>query len=182
MIRVYVAGSLSGSTLDYLENCRVMMKCGYQLFRSGIYSPFVPAFDYHFALMREDNDLPISVSEYYKYSLAWLDVSDCVLVLPKWENSKGTIAEIERAKELKIPVFYSQEGMDAHFLTAKIKGQEQHCDMTQYKCCVCGYIYDPLKGDPDSNTVPYTSFNRLLEDGWVCPICGVGRDLFEKIK
>jgi hypothetical protein len=28
-------------------------------------------------------------------------------VIPGWENSKGTIAEIARAKELKIPVFYS---------------------------------------------------------------------------
>ena len=42
-----------------------------------------------------------------EYSLAWLEVSDCVLVLPGYENSKGTLAEIDRATELDIPIYYS---------------------------------------------------------------------------
>ena len=115
MIRVYVAGALSGKELDYLENCRLMMEMGYKLFRSGLYAPFVPAFDMHFALMKRIGDLPIAVKEYYDYSMAWLEASQALLVLPNWENSKGTILEIARAKELNIPVFYSYEDMDEYF-------------------------------------------------------------------
>ena len=41
--------------------------------------------------------------------------------------------------------------------------------MTKYKCSVCGYIYDPEKGDPESGVNPGTSFENLPDD-WVCPI------------
>ncbi|MFA4889610.1 MAG: rubredoxin [Candidatus Omnitrophota bacterium] len=52
--------------------------------------------------------------------------------------------------------------------------------MLQYKCTVCGYIYDPQKGDPDNGGKPGTAFEALPAD-WVCPECGVGKDMFEKI-
>lgn len=47
--------------------------------------------------------------------------------------------------------------------------------MKQYKCTICGHIYDPVKGDPDSGIPPGTPF-ELIPDDWVCPICGVGKD------
>lgn len=49
-----------------------------------------------------------------------------------------------------------------------------------YKCMACGYIYDPEIGDPDSGIAPGTKFEDIPED-WVCPLCGVGKDMFEKI-
>ncbi len=52
-------------------------------------------------------------------------------------------------------------------------------NMEKYKCSVCEYIYDPKKGDPDSGIVPGTSFIDLPED-WVCPVCGAGKNSFEK--
>jgi flavin reductase (DIM6/NTAB) family NADH-FMN oxidoreductase RutF/rubredoxin len=52
--------------------------------------------------------------------------------------------------------------------------------MTKYKCSVCGYIYDPEKGDPESGVNPGTSFENLPDD-WVCPICGAGKDEFEEL-
>jgi rubredoxin len=52
--------------------------------------------------------------------------------------------------------------------------------MEKWKCKVCEYIYDPEKGDPDSNVPPGTSFDDLPDD-WVCPLCGVGKDEFEKV-
>ncbi|MEA3506204.1 MAG: rubredoxin [Elusimicrobiota bacterium] len=52
--------------------------------------------------------------------------------------------------------------------------------MQKYECLVCGYIYDPEKGDPDSNIEPGTSFADLPAD-WVCPVCGAARDQFEKV-
>ncbi len=51
--------------------------------------------------------------------------------------------------------------------------------MEKYRCTVCGYIYDPAKGDPDHGIKPGTSFSDLPDD-WKCPECGVGKDKFEK--
>lgn len=50
----------------------------------------------------------------------------------------------------------------------------------RYRCKVCGYIYDERFGDPDSGVEPGTPFEAVPES-WVCPICGVGKDQFEKI-
>jgi len=51
--------------------------------------------------------------------------------------------------------------------------------MEKWMCTVCGYVYDPAAGDPDNDIAPGTSFEDLPED-WVCPLCGVGKDMFEK--
>lgn len=52
--------------------------------------------------------------------------------------------------------------------------------MQKWKCIVCDYVYEPENGDPDSGIVPGTPFEELPAD-WVCPICGAGKDQFEKI-
>lgn len=49
--------------------------------------------------------------------------------------------------------------------------------MQRYVCEVCGYIYDPEEGDPDSDIEPGTAFEQLPED-WVCPMCGASKDEF----
>lgn len=51
----------------------------------------------------------------------------------------------------------------------------------KYKCTVCGYIYEPEKGDPDSGVQPGTPFEKLPDD-WVCPVCGAAKDKFEEEK
>jgi rubredoxin len=51
--------------------------------------------------------------------------------------------------------------------------------MKKYVCTVCGYVYDPEKGDPDSGIAPGTAFEDLPTD-WVCPLCGVGKEDFEE--
>ena len=51
--------------------------------------------------------------------------------------------------------------------------------MEKWTCTVCGYVYDPEVGDPDSGIAPGTTFEEIPED-WVCPLCGVGKDMFEK--
>jgi rubredoxin len=52
--------------------------------------------------------------------------------------------------------------------------------MDKWKCTVCGYIYDPEVGDPDTGIAPGTLFENI-PDTWVCPVCGAGKDAFEKI-
>lgn len=51
--------------------------------------------------------------------------------------------------------------------------------MDKYVCDVCGYVYDPEKGDPDNGVEPGTAFEDIPED-WVCPVCGAGKDAFSK--
>lgn len=57
--------------------------------------------------------------------------------------------------------------------------KEGESRMAKYKCSVCGYVYDPEKGDPESNIAPGTAFEDLPDD-WVCPVCGASKDEFEK--
>ena len=52
--------------------------------------------------------------------------------------------------------------------------------MEKWKCTLCGYVYDPAKGDPDSDIEPGTAFEALPDD-WVCPDCGAGKEDFEKV-
>ena len=52
--------------------------------------------------------------------------------------------------------------------------------MSKYECTLCGYIYNPAKGDPDNDVDPGTAFEDLPED-WVCPECGAEQDDFEEL-
>jgi rubredoxin len=51
--------------------------------------------------------------------------------------------------------------------------------MDRWVCQVCGYVYDPAKGDPDSGVAAGTKFEDLPAD-WSCPICGAQKSDFEK--
>jgi len=48
----------------------------------------------------------------------------------------------------------------------------------RYVCSVCGYVYDPEKGDPDGGIAPGTRFEDI-PDSWTCPICGAAKSMFE---
>jgi rubredoxin len=52
--------------------------------------------------------------------------------------------------------------------------------MSKYICEICGYIYDPEKGDPSAGIPAGTSFEKL-PDSWRCPICGVDKTMFKKM-
>jgi rubredoxin len=49
--------------------------------------------------------------------------------------------------------------------------------MKKYVCSVCGYVYDPASGDPDSGIAPGTAFEDIPDD-WVCPVCGAAKSEF----
>ena len=50
----------------------------------------------------------------------------------------------------------------------------------KYRCRICGYVYDPEKGDPDSGIPPGTAFEDMPAE-WVCPVCGASREEFEEV-
>lgn len=103
MIKVYVAGPYSAdNVVDVLKNIGAGEHMAGQLFQDG-YAPFCPWHDKSFITTHWFRDF--TVEQFYQFSMAWLEVSDAVLLIEGWEKSKGTLAEIERAKALGIPVF-----------------------------------------------------------------------------
>lgn len=58
--------------------------------------------------------------------------------------------------------------------------EQKETKAEKYKCNVCGYIYDPEKGDPDGGVKPGTPFEQV-PDTWACPVCGADKSAFEKI-
>lgn len=50
--------------------------------------------------------------------------------------------------------------------------------MKVYVCGACGYEYDSAVGDPDNGIEPGTAFEDIPED-WVCPLCALGKEVFE---
>jgi rubredoxin len=64
------------------------------------------------------------------------------------------------------------------YVSAVDKVEDQKMD--KYKCSVCGYVYDPAKGDPDSGVKPGTPFEQIPAD-WLCPVCGAEKSAFEKM-
>ena len=69
-----------------------------------------------------------------------------------WYNSR----HLQEAKRLLFP---SQE-----------QGENK---MQKHVCKVCGYVYDPA----ENNGVAFAD----LPADWVCPLCGVGKDMFEPL-
>ena len=51
--------------------------------------------------------------------------------------------------------------------------------MKTWTCTVCGWGYDEAQGDPDYDLASGVKFEDLPED-FVCPLCGVGKDMFEE--
>lgn len=49
--------------------------------------------------------------------------------------------------------------------------------MLVHLCELCGYEYDPRKGDVENNIEENTEFEDLPEE-WVCPLCGASKEDF----
>lgn len=50
--------------------------------------------------------------------------------------------------------------------------------MKAFICKVCGYLYDEETAEKniEGKVIPFEELNPE----WVCPVCGVGQDLFEE--
>lgn len=105
MKRIYVAGPYSAdNVLDVLKNIGRGQRACAKLFSLG-YAPFCPWHDKSYVIDRPGDEF--TVKQFYEFSMAWLRVSDAVVLIDGWENSKGTLAEIEVAKKLGIPIYGS---------------------------------------------------------------------------
>jgi len=52
-------------------------------------------------------------------------------------------------------------------------------DNTRYVCLLCGYTYDPKRGDQKGNIPPGTPGDKLPPD-WVCPLCRTDQTNFAR--
>ena len=51
--------------------------------------------------------------------------------------------------------------------------------MKKYVCTFWQYEYDPAVGDEEHGIPAGTAFEDLPAD-WTCPLCAVGKDMFEQ--
>lgn len=63
------------------------------------------------------------------------------------------------------------------YISTEEATRKEDREMARYVCEVCGYVYDPEKGDPERGIAAGTSFDDLPED-WVCPVCGADKSNF----
>lgn len=108
--RVYVAGVYSyvpegeNAPVSVFKNMRVGIQAALRVWQLG-FAPFCPWLDYLYSLMQPYYFDP-QVEDYYGMSLAWLDASDYMVVLPyAVEHSVGVQLEIDYAIQKGIPVY-----------------------------------------------------------------------------
>jgi hypothetical protein len=117
--RIYVAGAITPTGrhphagIEFITNIRHGIRSTVDVLQRG-YAVFCPFIDYQYLLVLKDGE-ELTAEQFYQSSMAYLEVSDAVLVLPGWGKSKGTRAEIAKAEEYAIPVFYSIASLDAAF-------------------------------------------------------------------
>ena len=114
---VYIGGLLTprgtyskNLAIDHQINLRKNMRAGLDVFFAG-FDPFIPAFDHQFWLVMQNGEV-ITEGMIKRYSKAWLKRCDALLLTPKWRKSPGTLAEIELAKKLGIPVFDTLDDLE----------------------------------------------------------------------
>ncbi|MBD2021448.1 rubredoxin [Leptolyngbya sp. FACHB-36] len=52
--------------------------------------------------------------------------------------------------------------------------------LDRHECQVCGYVYEPVKGDDRSQIEAGTPFEALPTE-WRCPVCGAAPSRFQNI-
>jgi len=98
------------------------------------------------------------------------------ILLGQWDDTAQVSQLIANKADVSVRAEQLlDEGFDPR--TSEAKGETT---MEKWECLACGYIYDPEEGDPDSGIAPGTAFEDIPDD-WVCPVCGVGKDMFEKL-
>jgi len=111
---IYIMGPLTprgirsdakNAAVEYLFNVRDMVNAAISLIKLG-FIPFTPGLDFPYFL---SIGRTITEEQMYGLSTAWLEKCDAIFALPGSysDSSIGCRKEIERAKELHIPIFDS---------------------------------------------------------------------------
>ena len=126
MLRIYIAGPITPQGknehpgIEFITNIRRGIRVTVDVLQRG-YAVFCPFLDYQYLLVLEEGEV-LDTQLFRDSSMAYLEASDAVLAVHGWENSSGTKAEIERARLLKIPIFFNLQAMDNYFRDSKMGG------------------------------------------------------------
>ena len=113
MIKVYVAGPYSSdNVIGVLQNIGRGQKICAELFCLG-YAPFCPWHDRSYVMDMHNTEF--KVKDFWDHSMAWLKVSDAVLMTGDWKKSKGCLRENAKADQLGIPVFTTIWQLEEHY-------------------------------------------------------------------
>lgn len=100
-MRIYIAYPY---TENPVENTKFAEEVGIQLIRMG-HAPYIPH-KHTFGWEKRDD---INYDDFIRFDLEWLGVCDAILFLGE---SRGTLIELERAKELGLKIFRRLEEIE----------------------------------------------------------------------
>lgn len=113
MKKAYIAGPMTphgnrsdtrNAAIEYLLNVRDLIAAAVALIRKG-YAPYCPGIDLQYFLSLPSGEM-ISEECIKDVSMAFLEISDIIVLLPGWEASLGCRVEYSRSVELGMPSFY----------------------------------------------------------------------------
>ena len=107
--KVYIGGKLNSDAVGYLNNVHLMMETAEEARLEG-FSVFVPAIDLLMGIKFGYD----KYEEYFDNSQPWLKVSDGLLLVENFKDSKGTAKEVKTALDYGIPVFIYLDDMIAY--------------------------------------------------------------------
>ena len=105
-IKVYIAAPYSRG--DVAVNVRTAIECGTRLWDTGLFAPYIPHLTHFWHLVT-----PKPYAEWLDIDNQWIPVCSAFLRLPG--ESSGADKEEALARRLRIPVFYTEEGLIAYW-------------------------------------------------------------------
>ena len=103
-----------------------------------------------------------------------VEITGCDVLKTGKPLTYAVYQDVKKGKSPKNAPTYKGDAVVKEDKKPEIKKGE---NMQKYVCGVCGYIYDPEKGDSEGGIPAGTPFEKLPES-WTCPVCGAGKDEF----
>lgn len=96
-------------------------------------------------------------------------------------SASGVIDYVRRNIKYKdvVCIMKSKSGHTADSMRGEMPVMQN--DMRRYQCSVCGYVYDPVHGEPKEEVsagVPWSYVGSAFR----CPVCGQGKAAFQAIR
>lgn len=101
---IYISGKYSGSKKDIKYNIALARDYAKDIWELG-YTALCP----HLNTMHFEEDCNCCYEDYIAGDLVMLRRCDGMFMLPKWEESKGALIELNEAKKFGIKVYYNLE-------------------------------------------------------------------------
>ena len=103
-LKIYIAAPYSADTEEEREkNTEAVINAALALFKKGHF-PYIPHLTHWVDKRAKETNVVMEWKDYIKWHRPWLETCDAFLYL---NSSKGTDLELQIAKDLGKPIFYS---------------------------------------------------------------------------